>query len=108
MASLVITSYSIHYTKLYEVLGRNIDELSIDLFDASLHASVRAVVSGGLPYDLQTRRSPDGSTYELKFYALMDDPVVSSGHALMGRVHCILIIEDVSRRVAYEESYNFV
>ncbi len=85
------------------VLGRNIDELSIDLFDASLHASVRAVVSGGLPYDFQTRRSPDGSTYELKFYALMDDPGLSSGRALRGRVHCILIIEDVSRRIAYEE-----
>lgn len=80
------------------VLGRNIDDLSIDLFDATLHASIRAIISGGLDYDTQTRRTPAGATYELKLYPLRENKGESSE-----RIHCILVVEDVSRRMAYEE-----
>jgi PAS domain S-box-containing protein len=80
------------------VVGRNIDELSIGLFDEPLHTSIRSVISGGVFADTQTRRTKGGVSFEVKFYPLIES-AAPAGQA----IHCILVIEDVSRKIAYEE-----
>lgn len=86
------------------VLGKNIDELSIGLFDEPIHESIRAIISGALPSVAQTRRTPAGHTFEIKFYPLLEDAAVGDGAGLpRNSVHCIMIIEDVTRKIAYED-----
>ena len=91
------------------VVGKNIDELSINLFDAPIHESIRAVISGALPSVSQTRRTPAGETFEIKLYPLLQDSLVSpSGlnstvSVTQNLMHCIMIVEDVTRRIAYED-----
>lgn len=80
-----------------EVLGRNIDELSPALFDEPVHASIRAIISGGLDSDTQLRRTASGHSFEIKFYPLFE----REGEATM--VHCIMVIEDITAKIAYEE-----
>lgn len=80
------------------VLGRNIDELSISLFDEPIHESIRAIISGSIPSTQQTRRTQAGMTFEIKCY-----PLLKSSDENGDSVHCILIIEDVTRKVAYED-----
>ncbi|GAB1484879.1 hypothetical protein MASR2M78_36970 [Treponema sp.] len=81
-----------------DVTGRNIDELSIGLFDESLHVDIRAIVSGELNEEVQVRRTPSGISYEIKLYSLYE-----ASRPKNDRIHCILIIENISRRIAYEE-----
>lgn len=79
------------------VLGRNIDELSPALFDEPVHASIRAIISGGKAFDTQIRRASSGLSFEIKFYPLLEHDTASTS------IHCIMVIEDVTARVAYEE-----
>jgi PAS domain S-box-containing protein len=79
------------------VLGRNIDELSLALFDEPVHESIRAIISGGKAYDTQIRRASPGLSFEIKFYPLLEHDNASTS------IHCIMVIEDVSAKVAYEE-----
>lgn len=86
------------------VLGKNIDELSISLFDAPIHESIRAIISGAVPSVAQTRRTPAGHTFEIKFYPLLEDAAAGASASLSrNSVHCIMIIEDVTRKIAYED-----
>ena len=84
--------------KIEDVESRNIDDLSISLFDAPLHESIRAILTGSLPFDLQIRRTPAGVSFEVKLYSLYE-----ASRSEGDRIHCIMIIEDVSRRIAFEE-----
>jgi len=88
------------------VLGKNIDELSIGLFDEPIHESIRAIISGALPSVAQTRRTPAGHTFEIKFYPLLEDAATGDGAGAglpRNSVHCIMSIEDVTRKIAYED-----
>ena len=79
------------------VVGCNIDEVSLALFDEPIHASIRAIMTAAKPMDTQIRRSTHGHSFEIKFYPLLDkerDPP---------SINCIMIIEDVTARLAYEE-----
>lgn len=80
------------------VENKNIDDLSIELFDDTFHASIRSVLSGSVPLDTQVRRTSNGLTYEIKMYPLYEENAEG-----IDRLHCIMIIEDISRRIAYEE-----
>lgn len=80
------------------VENKNIDDLSIELFDDTFHASIRSVLSGSVPLDTQIRRTSNGLTYEIKMYPLYEENAEG-----IDRLHCIMIIEDISRRIAYEE-----
>jgi len=79
------------------VVGCNIDELSLALFNEPIHASIRAIITGAKPIDTQIRRSADGHSFEIKFYPLFDKEQDGAS------IHCIMIIEDVTARLAYEE-----
>jgi PAS domain S-box-containing protein len=79
------------------VLGRNIDELSLALFDEPVHASIRAIISGGRASDTQVRRASSGDSFEIKFYPLLEHETASTS------IHCIMVIEDVTAKIAYEE-----
>lgn len=81
------------------VIGKNIDELSINLFDEPIHADIRSIISGSIPSVQQTRRTPSGLTFEIKFYPLLEVSGSPENH-----VHCIMIIEDVTRKIAYEDT----
>ncbi len=80
-----------------EVIGRNIDALSPAIFDEPVHTSIRAVISGGLNSDTQVRRTSSGSSFEIKFYPLFEREGETTS------VHCIMVIEDITAKVAYEE-----
>ena len=80
------------------IVGENIDVLSSNLFDESLHAGIRAVVSGENPSVQRTKRSASGRAFEFKLYPLRQ--IDKSG---MESVHCIIVIDDVTERLAYEE-----
>ncbi|MCX7025925.1 MAG: HAMP domain-containing protein [Spirochaetes bacterium] len=80
------------------VIGENIDELSINLFDELIHVNIRVIISGSISSVKQTRRAPSGLTFEIKFY-----PFLESSSPSEKRVQCIMIIEDVTRKVAYED-----
>jgi len=79
------------------VLGRNIDELSLALFDEPVHASIRAIISGGKSSDVQVRRTSSGLSFEIKLYPLFEENVSGAS------IHCIMVIEDITAKVAYEE-----
>lgn len=79
------------------VLGRNIDELSLALFDEPVHTSIRAIISGGKPSDAQIRRTSSGHSFEIKFYPLLEHEAATTS------IHCIMVIEDITAKVAYEE-----
>ena len=79
------------------VLGRNIDELSLALFDEPVHTSIRVIISGGKTFDTQVRRASSGESFEIKFYPLPEHDNSSTS------IHCIMVIEDVTAKVAYEE-----
>lgn len=80
------------------VHNKNIDDLSIELFDESLHSSIRAILFGALTQDTQIRRASGSRTFEIKLYPLNE---VSRNPA--DQCHCILIISDISQRIAMEE-----
>lgn len=79
------------------VLGRNIDELSLALFDEPVHTSIRAIISGGKSSDAQIRRTSSGHSFEIKFYPLLEREATAAS------IHCIMVIEDITAKVAYEE-----
>lgn len=79
------------------VLGRNIDELSLALFDEPVHTSIRAIISGGKPLDAQIRRTSSGRSFEIKFYPLLEYEAAATS------IHCIMVIEDITAKIAYEE-----
>jgi len=79
------------------VLGRNIDELSLALFDEPVHTSIRAIISGGKSSDAQIRRTSSGHSFEIKFYPLLEHEAATTS------IHCIMVIEDITAKVAYEE-----
>lgn len=79
------------------VLGRNIDELSLALFDEPVHTSIRAIISGGKPSDAQIRRTSSGHSFEIKFYPLLEYEAAATS------IHCIMVIEDITAKIAYEE-----
>jgi len=79
------------------VLGCNIDELSVALFDETLHESIRAIISGAKSTDTQIRRSPDGCSFEIKLYPLIARGIEGAS------IHCIMVFEDISERLAYDE-----
>jgi PAS domain S-box-containing protein len=79
------------------VLGRNIDELSLALFDEPVHTSIRAIISGGKLSDVQVRRTSLGLSFEIKFYSLFEENIDGPS------IHCIMVIEDITAKVAYEE-----
>ncbi len=80
-----------------EVIGRNIDSLSPSIFDEPVHTSIRAVISGGLASDTQVRRTSSGRSFEIKFYPLFEREQERTS------VHCIMVIEDITAKIAYEE-----
>jgi PAS domain S-box-containing protein len=80
------------------VVGSNIDVLSLGLFDEPVHASIRAIVSGASASIQQTRRTTSGRTFDIKLY-----PLLQADEGGLDNVHCIMVIDDVTERLAYEE-----
>ena len=77
--------------------GRSLEDIARLLDDPGLAERVRA--AGGMPSPRAVlRRLPGGRTLELKVYPLAAGPAGTDG-----RQRRVLIAEDVTRRIAYEE-----
>lgn len=76
-----------------EVTGATLDTLVGKIIDPPLVAEIRNVLSSGSSPGEVLKREVDDSSYEINLYPL-------SGQ---GGIHCIVVMEDVSERLAYEQ-----
>lgn len=80
------------------VIGKRVEDLSIELFDEAVKSGIRKILNGEMPFDSQTHRAASGRTYDIKFY-----PLCEASKPAAERLHCIVVIEDVGEKIAYEE-----
>jgi PAS domain S-box-containing protein len=80
------------------VIGKRVEDLSIELFDEAVKQGIRKILHNEMPFNSQTHRTPSGQTYDIKFY-----PLREASKPETERLHCIVVIEDVGEKIAYEE-----
>ena len=76
-----------------EVAGVALDTLAVEILDAPLVDRIRTVLSDGTAPDAEYKRVVGEQSFEVKLYPLFGQ----------GDIHCIVVIEDISARIAYEQ-----
>ena len=76
-----------------EVAGVALDTLAVEILDAPLVDHIRRVLSDGTAVGAEYKRVVGEQSFEVKLYPLFGQ----------GDIHCIVVIEDISARIAYEQ-----
>jgi signal transduction histidine kinase/HAMP domain-containing protein len=82
------------------VPGACIEDIEKGPFDESLIQAAREAMRAGARPGVITRRAPDGRSFEIKLYPLA---VAARSAGRPDAARCIVVIEDSSERLAYEE-----
>ena len=76
-----------------EVAGASLDTLAIEILDTLLVDQIQTVLADGTAPDTEYKRVMGEQSFEVKLYPLFGQ----------GDIHCIVVIEDISARIAYEQ-----
>lgn len=79
-----------------QTIGAHVSDLPISIMDGVLKADIEKIVAGTKLFETILRRTPDHHAYEIKLYPLY-------GGSPSGQIHCILVAENISTRIEYEE-----
>jgi len=76
-----------------EITGVSLDTLPLDMIDETLVSKIRSVLlTGNVPVD-EIQRMVGEKSFDVKLYPLFGE----------GDIHCIMVIEDISARIAYKQ-----
>jgi PAS domain S-box-containing protein len=86
------------YLKMFSLAQDDVAKVALDtlpgeVIDAALVSEIRYVLSNGKARKSTCKRAVAGRTYELNLYPLTGQE----------DLHCIVVIEDISERIAYEQ-----
>ncbi|TFG59300.1 MAG: PAS domain S-box protein, partial [Spirochaetales bacterium] len=79
-----------------QISGAALSDLPVPIMDEVLAADIEKVLAGEKQFETILRRTPDQHAYEIKLYPL-------HGGTGFKRTNCILVVENISTRIEYEE-----
>lgn len=93
----------LEYFELQEtdIVGQPIQTALPEIFDADILASVHAIFQKRPQHETKMKRAGRNRVYELNFYPIETSESESPAHPAV--VGCVCIIEDISKKVAFEE-----
>lgn len=85
----------------HHVLGKNIQQLALDIIDEAIVENIQAILRSDKEEYSKVKRAKKNNVYEIKLYPIEshDEDGGNTGEA----VGCVLVVEDISRKVAFEE-----
>lgn len=99
-----VNSAFLDYFKLNErqIVGKPLPDLNLELFDEPMLANIQAILAQTRETYAEIKRTPKNNrVYEINLYPI--ESIDETGAARRDTLGCVLVVEDVSRKIEFEE-----